>query len=383
MASTVRSGPRGRVLVVDDEVALLDIFAEALRDAGFEVQAVDGGGTATRLATTEDFDAVVSDVVMPGIGGLQLLRAVRQRNLDTPVILVTGNPSVESAIQAVDEGAFKYLVKPVALEDLRRTVSRAVRMHQLARLKRESLMQLGMQSGPPGDRAGLELAFARSLESLWIAYQPVVRPNGSVYGYEALSRTAEKELVGPVALFDAAERLSRVPELGRTIRRRVAETMAAAATRGTVFLNVHGLELTDESLFSADAPLSKSASRVVLEVSERVALDTVHDARGRAIVLREMGFRLAVDDLGAGYAGLSSLAVLEPDFVKIDASLVRSVDGSPVKRKLIGGLAATCRELGMIVVAEGVETAAERDVVVELGCELLQGRFFGHPGALS
>jgi EAL domain-containing protein (putative c-di-GMP-specific phosphodiesterase class I) len=383
MASTVRSGPRGRVLVVDDEVALLDIFAEALRDAGFEVQAVDGGGTATRLATTEDFDAVVSDVVMPGIGGLQLLRAVRQRNLDTPVILVTGNPSVESAIQAVDEGAFKYLVKPVALEDLRRTVSRAVRMHQLARLKRESLMQLGMQSGPPGDRAGLELAFARSLESLWIAYQPVVRPNGSVYGYEALSRTAEKELVGPVALFDAAERLSRVPELGRTIRRRVAETMAAAATRGTVFLNVHGLELTDESLFSPDAPLSKSASRVVLEVSERVALDTVHDARGRAIVLREMGFRLAVDDLGAGYAGLSSLAVLEPDFVKIDASLVRSVDGSPVKRKLIGGLAATCRELGMIVVAEGVETAAERDVVVELGCELLQGRFFGHPGALS
>ena len=381
MASTVRSGPRGRVLVVDDEAALLDIFAEALRDAGFEVQAVDGGGTATRLATTEDFDAVVSDVVMPGIGGLQLLRAVRQRNLDTPVILVTGNPTVESAIQAVDEGAFKYLVKPVALEDLRRTVSRAVRMHQLARLKRESLMQLGLHSGPPGDRAGLETAFARSLESLWIAYQPVVRPNGSVYGYEALSRTAEKEL-GSFALFDAAERLSRVPELGRTIRRRVAETMAAAATRGTVFLNLHGLELTDESLFSADAPLSKSASRVVLEVSERVALDTVHDARGRAIVLREMGFRLAVDDLGAGYAGLSSLAVLEPDFVKIDASLVRGVEGSPVKRKLIGGLAATCRELGMIVVAEGVETAAERDVVVELGCELLQGRFFGHPGEL-
>ena len=86
-----------------------------------------------------------------------------------------------------------------------------------------------------------------------------------------------------------------------------------------------------------------------------------------------------MDDLGAGYAGLSSFAALEPDVVKLDISLVRDVDREPVKRKLVGSLAALCRDLRVTVLAEGVETAGERDVLVELGCEWLQGYLFGRP----
>ena len=121
------------------------------------------------------------------------------------------------------------------------------------------------------------------------------------------------------------------------------------------------------------------ASRVVLEVTEREALDGIPDLRERVRSLRSLGYRLAVDDLGAGYAGLSSFAVLEPDIVKIDMSLVRAVDREPLKSRLIDSIVTLCRDLGPLVVAEGIETSAERSVLVELGCDLLQGYLIGRP----
>jgi EAL domain-containing protein (putative c-di-GMP-specific phosphodiesterase class I) len=86
-----------------------------------------------------------------------------------------------------------------------------------------------------------------------------------------------------------------------------------------------------------------------------------------------------VDDLGAGYAALSSFASLEPDMGKLDMSLLRGVDSHPTRRKLVGAMAELCRNLGILVVAEGIEIEAERDVVVELGCDLLQGFLLGRP----
>jgi EAL domain-containing protein (putative c-di-GMP-specific phosphodiesterase class I) len=87
-----------------------------------------------------------------------------------------------------------------------------------------------------------------------------------------------------------------------------------------------------------------------------------------------------VDDLGAGYAGLTSFAALEPDVVKLDMALVRGVDREPIKHRLVGSMTRLCRDLGILVVAEGVETSAEKEALQELGCDLLQGYLFGRPG---
>jgi EAL domain-containing protein (putative c-di-GMP-specific phosphodiesterase class I) len=103
--------------------------------------------------------------------------------------------------------------------------------------------------------------------------------------------------------------------------------------------------------------------------------------RERIARLREMGFRIAIDDIGAGYSGLNSFAMVQPDIVKLDITLVRGVDNDPVKRKLVRLLGDLCRDLGILVVAEGVETPDERDTLVELGCDLLQGYLFARPGA--
>jgi EAL domain-containing protein (putative c-di-GMP-specific phosphodiesterase class I) len=96
--------------------------------------------------------------------------------------------------------------------------------------------------------------------------------------------------------------------------------------------------------------------------------------------LREQGFRIAVDDVGAGYAGLSSFALLEPDLIKIDMSLIRDIDASKAKQSIVRSmLQLATRDLGMLVICEGVETPAERDALIWLGANLLQGHLFGKP----
>ena len=121
------------------------------------------------------------------------------------------------------------------------------------------------------------------------------------------------------------------------------------------------------------------ADSVVLEITERAPLDAIGRMTQRIAALRASGYRIAIDDLGAGYAGLSSFAALEPDIVKLDMSLVRDVHRSPVKRRLIEGVVRACADLGVTLVAEGVEVPAERDALVESGVDVFQGFLFARP----
>jgi EAL domain-containing protein (putative c-di-GMP-specific phosphodiesterase class I) len=116
----------------------------------------------------------------------------------------------------------------------------------------------------------------------------------------------------------------------------------------------------------------------VLEITERIGLDAVAGP-ARVAMLRRRGYRIAVDDLGAGYAALGAIATLEPDIVKLDMSLVRDIDQHATKRRVVGAIATLCRELGSQVIAEGVETPAELGAVRELGIDLIQGFLLARP----
>jgi EAL domain-containing protein (putative c-di-GMP-specific phosphodiesterase class I) len=144
---------------------------------------------------------------------------------------------------------------------------------------------------------------------------------------------------------------------------------------------LHSRDLLDEVLYDPRAPLTAWSTRTVLELTERAAIDGISDIAARIARLREMGFRIAVDDIGAGYSGLNSFATVQPDFVKLDITLVRGLDTDPVRRRLVRLLAELCGDLGIFVVAEGVETTAERDALIELGIDLLQGYLFARPAA--
>ncbi len=376
-----RGNATGNILVVDDDEAVLKLCVRILTRAGFDTKSTSSVKAAIDLLEHNTFDAVLSDIQMPGTDGIGLLRAVRERDLDVPVVLSTGAPSVSTAVAAVGYGAFAYLTKPVAPATLVQVVTSATQLGKMARFKREALEETGDTGKLTGDRAGLESAFAAALDTLWMAYQPIVHASSrALFAYEALVRTLVPALPHPGALLDAAERLGRSVDLGRLIRTKSAEPMERAPEGSILFVNLHTRDLLDEALFSPDAALSKIAGRVVLEITERASLDEVPDASARVAELRKLGFRIAIDDLGAGYAGLTSFASLEPEIVKLDMSLVRGVERASKKHKIIDSMTRLCKNMGILVVAEGVETPAERDVLVELGCDLLQGYLFARPG---
>ena len=369
-----------RVLIVDDERAILRAYGRVMESRGCRVETASGGEEGLAILRRLDIDVIVSDLTMPGMSGIDFLRAAREHDPDVPVILMTGCPSTDSAVSAMEYGALRYLMKPVARDALERALTDAIRFRHAAKLRKQAEAIFGDYGKQLVERADLGKALGRALDGLYMAYQPIVSwSQRRVFGYEALVRSAEAALPHPGALFDAAERLDRVEVVGQAIRRLAPVPLDRAPDDALLFVNLHTRDLMDDDLFAPDAPLSKVAGRVVLEITERASLHHVDDIHARVARLRAMGFRIAIDDIGAGYAGLTSFALLEPDVVKIDMALVRDVDKKATKAKLIASLGGLCRDLNIILVAEGVETVAERDALLAIGCDYFQGYLFGRP----
>lgn len=367
------------VLVVDDDPNLLRLYSRYLAADGFRVAHASDPESAIKLLRTGTIDVVVSDLHMAGGTGIELLRASRGIDAEIPVILVTAAPEVQSAAAAVEHGAFRYLLKPVDRDELLAHVQKAQHVRKLALLHRVAGEYLATHV-PNEARASLEASFGRAMSTLWMAYQPIVRSSAQhVVAYEALLRCREPAVPHPGAFLDSARRMGATGKLGRAIRAAVASSASSLSSDVALYVNLSAGDLQDDEIIDPSAPLSAHAGRVVLEITERAPLENVPDLRGRVAKLRELGYRIALDDLGAGYASLNSFALLEPDVVKIDMSLVRAVDTDATKRKLISTMISLCRELEIDVICEGVETTEERRALEALGCDLLQGYLFARP----
>ena len=132
-------GAGGRVLLVDDDAVSRDVYSKLLRKLGCLVETAASGVSALALLGTDSFDLIVSDINMAGMSGTELLRAVREHNLDVPVILMTGDPAMGTTREEVDYGAFRHLTKPIAFETLAQTVRGAIHRHLIARILAERI----------------------------------------------------------------------------------------------------------------------------------------------------------------------------------------------------------------------------------------------------
>lgn len=223
---------------------------------------------------------------------------------------------------------------------------------------------------------GLDRVIKQSL--IKYLYQPIVdAKTKQIFAYEALCRPQDSAFHGPEELINTAERKGRIPELGQLMRKVALSAFATLPDPRLMFINLHPLELNDSLLKWAQ--LCKHPKRIVLEVTESAAVQDHERVRTLLQQCRELGFRVAVDDLGSGYSGLNSLALLEPDFVKLDMRMVRNIDHNPRAARLIRHILDFAQDEGMLVIAEGVETEQERLIVTELGCDLIQGYFFSRP----
>jgi len=372
-------GKSARILLADAEDGHLSSHVSALEFAGFQVDLAGNGGAARTFIAANPYDTIVTDAGISGLDAIGLLRAARRGDMDVPLLVVTDASNVGLSTVAVQQGALCFLEKPVAPELLVSTLSYAVKLHRLAKLRRKALDELGGTWNQLGDRVALEQVFERAFGCLSIAFQPIVSwSSRRVIGHEALLRSSDPSLPDPASVLAVAERLGRIEQIGRLVRERVARSMARAPAE-YVFVNLHAHELLDGELYSSSAPLSQFGKRIVLEISEHGLLDDVSHLESRAEALRKLGFHLAMDNLGPGYPGLSSFARLRPDFVKYDLSLVRGIDQNPVQAEVVAEMTGLLGSMNTRVIAAGIESIAERDAVVKAGVDLLQGFAFSKP----
>lgn len=217
-----------------------------------------------------------------------------------------------------------------------------------------------------------------------MAFQPIVDlEKRRIWGYEALVRGKAGEGAGQV--------LAQVSDANRyafdqACRVKAVELAGRAVAQGDTKLSIN---------FMPNAVYEpKACIRATLEAAERMQFDPhrlmfeftenekMIDADHTAHIIKEyrrMGFTTAIDDFGAGYAGLALLARFQTDLIKLDMELIRGIDSSRTKQVIVRGLVEIARQLGLIVLAEGVETAAELATLKTFGIDLYQGYYFARP----
>jgi EAL domain-containing protein (putative c-di-GMP-specific phosphodiesterase class I) len=369
---------RPRVLFVDDDASVLDNVRRSLWREPFDVFTAGSGQAALELLATQLVDVVVSDEKMPGMGGAELLTRVRELHPDVCRILLSGQADVDAALRAINEArVFRFLTKPCPPPALASCIWEALRAREERRAAEQAAARIEARAD---QRRLLSLALRRT----WIVVQPIVHAQSrELYAYEALARCDHPEIAGPIQLFDLAEELDAVEEIEAVLRERVAELLRTLPDSTRLFVNTHPRALAGPEFYAPTNPLLPFADRIVLEIIEREEAGPSGELAERVAKLRARGFRIALDDLGAGYNGLNAFAEVRPDIVKFDMNLVRDMVKSATSLRLVATMIELCRDLGVMTVGEGVETEEQGELLRALACDLLQGYRFGRPAPWS
>jgi len=224
---------------------------------------------------------------------------------------------------------------------------------------------------------------------IYSVYEPIVEVESrTVYGYEALARGPEgSRFHSPVALFGAAEDHGLVFELDCVCRESGLRGAVDFPAGTKLFLNIRPTSIHDPSFQEARLieTLQKSQlapTDVVFEISEQESIRSFAAFKEMRDYYRSLGFQFALDDTGAGYAGLEELLEVEPDYIKIDRAMVSGVDQDPARQDVLSAVLQLADKMGAQVIGEGLDTLEELEMLGRLGIRFGQGWLFGHPTPL-
>ena len=259
------------------------------------------------------------------------------------------------------------------------------------KIRLERLIYRGIREAANAARSVEERERARRVADLrtslrergvYVDYHPiVVADTMEIFGYEALARGQMRSMRSPEVMFDVADQADLVWELSRLCRSRALEGLDGRLGKDKLlFVNVDPHDFDDPAFNEKEV---SEPHRVVIEITERTAIKDYPKFRERLRAFRDAGFRFAVDDAGSGYAGLGSIANLEPDFIKLDISLINAIDTNFIKQNLVETMVRFANDHGAMVIAEGVERAEEFNTVRDLGVHLVQGFYLHRPAATA
>jgi EAL domain-containing protein (putative c-di-GMP-specific phosphodiesterase class I) len=220
---------------------------------------------------------------------------------------------------------------------------------------------------------------------IWTAFQPIVDlKDGSVVAFEGLSRGPRgSDVELPMVLFGQAARYGVTEELERSCRRQAFIDWHVLGRRERLFINTVPATVRDTSFLGRGVldylGRDLAPSGVTLEITERQVIENLNIYREAMHSFTDLGFSFAIDDVGAGYSGLETVATLKPAYLKIDIALVRDVHLKKVSRQVVKAILDMGQGLGATVIAEGIQAREEMEVLREIGVPWGQGYFYARP----
>ena len=385
--------PPTRVVIADDEPAVAEYLRLilTLEDSEFEVVAiVHDAGSAVGAVTQHEPDVLLLDLRMPGGGGLEAAQLVSALNPTTRVLVFTADADGADLLALLRSGISGYLTKSATSQEVVQAV-RAVaagRPQFVADIAAQAIGELRTRlHAERSDELRLEQARNRieraiRTSAFRIVCQPVVDLEvGLPCGVEALSRFLGPADRTPDTWFADADLVDRRIDLELATARAALEALDSLASPLWLSINLSPTTVLsgelDRLLGGADL------DRVVIELTEHAE---VEDYGFLNVVLdrwRDRGIRVAVDDAGSGYASFAHVVKTRPDFIKLDRSLTLDIESDTRKQALAEAVSSFARRIGIDLIAEGIETEAQLELLREVGARFGQGFHLGRPVPLE
>jgi EAL domain-containing protein (putative c-di-GMP-specific phosphodiesterase class I)/CheY-like chemotaxis protein len=377
------------VLIADDDRLVSQVLAATItaEPTLTLVGSVADAEAAIAAAVAERPDVAIVDVHMPGGGGVRAAREIKRRAPKTMVVALSAADDRATVVKMLEAGAIGYLVKGASAATIVESIERAAGGHSSLSVEvTGGVIDELVQERGARRRGEEQLALRRARiervlgedQILRVVGQPICALDGlETVGVEALARFDAPPKRGPDKWFAEATQVGMRTKL---------ELLAAARALARLdelppqaFLSVNVSPATVMSARFRKLVAMVPPDRVVIEITEHAPVDDYDKLKAGLASVRELGVRLAIDDAGAGFASLRHILRLEPDFIKLDGTLVAGIEHDRSQQALAAGLISFAEKIGATIVAEGIETPEAVAALRELGVGYGQGYHLGRP----
>jgi EAL domain-containing protein (putative c-di-GMP-specific phosphodiesterase class I)/DNA-binding NarL/FixJ family response regulator len=380
---------RIRVLIAEEDADARDALA-TLVSAEPALELADAVGDAAQaiLVSMREKPAVaVLDVHIPG-GGAIAARGIKRCSPRTRVLALSAGDDRETVLEMLEAGADGYLVKGSSPETIMTSIERAARgqgslsaevtggvIEELA-----GLLHARRRGEERSRRREERVRHALEEDVVHAVYQPICTLAGSTVGAEALARFRGPPARGPVRWFAEADEVGLLRDLELAAVRAALVGLPELPAHLFLAINVSPSTLCTAAFLRLIA--RSDGPRLVVEITEHARIDDYDALRETLDALRDFGVRIAIDDAGAGFASLRHILRLEPEFIKLDRTLIDGIESDRSRQALAAGLISFAEKIDATIVAEGIERSAEVEKLAELGVRYGQGFFFARPAPL-
>ncbi|HEY9648221.1 MAG TPA: EAL domain-containing response regulator [Chroococcidiopsis sp.] len=377
------------ILVIEDETSIRETVVDLLEFQGFQTLSAANGKEGIAIAAQHQPDLILCDIEMPELDGYGVLEALRQnlKTAATPLIFLTARVTKPDVRRAMILGADDYLTKPFSPDEVLEAIQTRLSRHQAI------ANSAGIATAPLDDQLdakAAELTQALERSEFVLYYQPQVSlKTGQWMGAEVLLRWQhpQRGLVPPMDFIPLAEQTGLIVPIGMWVLQQACDQLKTwqqyGLNLGRLAVNVSSLQLNQDQFGQQVVDIlnktSLSPSMLELELTESLVVQNVDATIARLAEFRRLGLRVAIDDFGTGYASLGYLKHFPFDTLKIDRCFVQNLDQDERNGAIATAIIQMAHSLNLSVLAEGVETTAERDFLMQQGCDDIQGYLVSRP----